>query len=79
MGREPVLISTQGKEKIMLATASDLTSLVGRRGTIDLNSLTVNVSVRNARHRYGHVDLLISPDAGSGEQWVEARRVTIAD
>jgi len=63
----------------MLATADDLTALVGRKGQIELNSLTVEVGVLNARHRYGHVDLLISPEAGFGEQWVEARRVRLAD
>jgi hypothetical protein len=63
----------------MLATADDLAGLIGRKGQIELNSLTVEVGVRNARHRYGHVDLLISPEAGFGEQWVEARRVKLAD
>jgi len=63
----------------MLATADDLTGFIGRKGQIELNSLTVEVGVLNARHRYGHVDLLISPNAGSGEQWVEARRVKLAD
>ena len=63
----------------MLATADELAGFVGRRGTIELNNMFVMVNVRNARHRYGHVDLLISPDAGSGEQWVEARRVKLND
>lgn len=62
----------------MLTTADDLAGFIGRKGQIDLGSLTVDVSVRNARHRYGHVDLLISPNAGSGEQWVEGRRVKLA-
>lgn len=63
----------------MLATADDLGNFVGRQGTIELNNMFVSVNVRNARHRYGHVDLLISPNAGSGEQWVEARRVKLND
>ncbi len=62
----------------MLATADDLKGFIGRHGQIELGSLTVDVSIRNARHRYGHVDLLISPNSGSGEQWVEGRRVKLA-
>jgi hypothetical protein len=39
--------------------------------------LVVKAFVKDARVRYGHLDLLITPINGSGEKWVERKNVVI--
>jgi hypothetical protein len=39
--------------------------------------LVVKSFVKDARVRYGHLDLLITPIDGSGEKWVERKNVVI--
>lgn len=56
----------------------DLDSLRDRSGIMVMNDLTIEVKITDARNRYGHLDLLVTPVAGSGEKWVEHHRVTVA-
>jgi hypothetical protein len=55
---------------------SDPMRLIGKKGRITLNDLTINVHIVDARVRFGHIDLLIEPITGSGKKWVEKHRVT---
>lgn len=50
----------------------------GRTGTIAVDDLMVEVKIADARLRFGHLDLLVTPVAGSGERWVEQHRVEVA-
>ena len=59
------------------AKQTDLASFAGRSGSIDFNGLTIRVRVLEARLRYGHIDLRLTPEAGEGERWVEHRRVCL--
>jgi len=49
----------------------------GLDGAIEENGLTVDVRIVDARRRYGHLDLLVVPKAGSGERWMERKNVAL--
>lgn len=57
-------------------------SYKGRSGTIQVTdkagTLIVGVQVKDARLRFGHLDLLVTPTHGVGEKWVESHKVTLA-
>jgi hypothetical protein len=59
------------------AKTIDLDDYVDRMGTVDLDGLTVGVTIKEARVRFGHLDLLVVPREGRGERWVESRRVRL--
>lgn len=48
-----------------------------RTGTIRVDDLHVSVQIKDARLRFGHLDLLVVPVSGSGERWVESHRVDL--
>ena len=52
-------------------------SLKGEIGTLTLESLEVGVKIADVRVRFGHLDLLVKPLNGIGEQWVERHRVKV--
>jgi hypothetical protein len=49
----------------------------GKLGMVKLDDLVFGVTIKDARFRFGHLDYLIEPLNGSGEQWVENHRVEI--
>lgn len=49
----------------------------GLDGTIHENGLNIEVRVVDARRRYGHLDLLVVPKAGSGERWTERKNIVL--
>lgn len=56
-----------------------LRQLIGRAGAARLSvetSLTIPVTVIDWRRNYGRIDALIMPLAGTGERWLDARRIT---
>lgn len=55
----------------------DLTTYVGRKGTINMDGLSVGIEVKEARVRFGHLDLLVTPLIGSGERWIESQRLSL--
>ena len=58
----------------------DTSSYVGKVGTFTpfrLPGLRVNVRVLDARSKFGRVDLLVSPVAGTGAEWVQSKNVTL--
>ena len=55
----------------------DLASYRDRLGTLTVDSLQVQVKVTDARMRFGHLDLLVTPVAGTGERWIEQHRVDL--
>lgn len=55
----------------------DYNAYVGLEGEITENGLTVKVNVTGARARYGHLDLQVTPQAGSGTRWVERKNIVL--
>lgn len=49
--------------------------LIGKVGRLIVGELSVDVSIKNVRHRFGHIDLLVKPVSGSGNEWVEKHRI----
>jgi len=56
----------------------DLDDFRGRSGVMSVEDLIVEVKITDARFRFGHLDLLVTPVAGEGERWVEQHRVTVS-
>jgi hypothetical protein len=46
-------------------------------GRIYLNNLAIGVTIKQARLRFGHLDLLVTPVDGEGEKWMESHRVSV--
>jgi len=57
----------------------DLAAYKGLEGEIAQNNLTVRVKIKDARIRYGHLDLCVTPLAGSGHVWVERKNIVIPE
>jgi hypothetical protein len=55
----------------------DLASYRDRTGTIAVDNLRVQVKITDARMRFGHLDLLVTPIAGEGERWIEQHRIEL--
>jgi hypothetical protein len=49
----------------------------GMVAKMDVEKMTINVTVKDIRARCGHVDVLVTPVNGQGEQWVENHRIQI--
>ena len=47
------------------------------RGFITENGLDFPVVVSSARYRYGHLDLLVSPENGTGTRWVQRTNIRL--
>lgn len=81
----PLLVNTPdiGAEKthIKYARTKDgkinLDAYKGKKGRIVENNLTINVKILEARTRYGHLDLKVTPIAGEGQVWVERKSIQI--
>lgn len=59
------------------AKTLDLNDYRNKQGIITLDGLRVAVDIKDARVRFGHLDLLVTPTLGTGEKWMESRRVEI--
>lgn len=55
----------------------DFSAYVTKTGAIDADGLSIHVRINEARTRYGHLDLLVTPLAGSGQRWVEYKNIEI--
>jgi hypothetical protein len=66
--------TSETKKKI---TDTNLEEFKHKMGTIDVDGLIVSVTVTDARFRYGHIDLKVTPISGRGERWVERTKVTL--
>lgn len=55
--------------------ASALALYIGKTGALRCESLSVEVTIADAKRSYGRTLLLVRPVAGAGEQWVEESRV----
>jgi hypothetical protein len=57
--------------------AIDFDAYAGLKASYRVESLNVEVMVLEARQRFGHLDLLITPIAGSGERWTEYKNIVL--
>ena len=53
----------------------DFDAYCGLSGSILHGELRIDVEVIDARQRYGHLDLLVTPISGDGSRWVERKNV----
>jgi len=40
-----------------------------------IEGINVNVTITDARQRFGHLDLLVTPISGSGSKWIEHKNI----
>jgi hypothetical protein len=55
-----------------------IATLKGMTGKMSIESLDVGVQIKDVRRRFGHIDVLVEPLNGTGEQWVEKHRIKVA-
>jgi hypothetical protein len=57
----------------------DLNAYRDREAFIHVDDLVIEVKIKDARLRFGHLDLLVTPISGSGQRWIEQHRVTLPE
>lgn len=57
-------------------TAASLAAQIGHTGSLRAGDLSVDVTILDVRVVFNRTDYLVTPKAGSGQQWVSAERVT---
>jgi len=55
----------------------DFDAYRGLFATYRTAELDFEVTILDSRQRYGHLDLLITPESGAGERWTEFKNLTI--
>ncbi len=58
-----------------MSYTKEANQVIEQRGSLKCSGLSVWVRVLDFRVVWGHNHLLVTPLAGSGEEWVDARRV----
>ncbi len=62
-------------------TTTELAALIGRRGLLrdglPARAMAYPIVIRDARERFGRLDLLVEPVDGTGEGWVCSEHVTV--
>ena len=61
-----------------MMTLVEATGLIGTVVSIPMESVRVNVQVKDAKVAYGRFRFLVSPVDGDGEMWVLADRLGVA-
>ena len=57
----------------------DFDAYRGLTATYRTGELDFEVTIIESRQRFGHLDLLITPQAGSGQRWTEFKNLSIHD
>ena len=60
-------------------TTEQLKTYENRLAFIRMNDMTVYVTIKSARRRFGHIDFLVTPIQGGGEKWLEHHKVHLMD
>lgn len=60
-----------------MLTASSLIRPVGHTGMLRCGRLDIAVRIVDCRTTYDHLDVLVEPLSGTGQQWVEAEAVSL--
>lgn len=54
-----------------MGTKDKVENSVGKTGTINVNGLIVEVTIKDYKNSYGRDRFLVTPVAGQGEVWTE--------
>lgn len=57
----------------------DYEAYKGMEGTVDINGMSVNVVVTDARVCYGRLDLCVEPKSGVGFRWIDYKNVSLTE
>lgn len=55
----------------------DYDAYKGLEGTVDVNGMSVDVVITDARTCYGRFDLCVEPKSGHGFRWIDHRNVEL--
>ena len=59
-------------------TTREIAELLDKAATLEsTEGLQVAVKILDARENFGRIDVLVTPEAGSGQAWVSAPRVKV--
>lgn len=77
----PVDTAVPDRSKVALTEEGkvDFAAYRGLLGQIQYGELTVDVNIEDARLRFGHLDLLVTPACGHGYRWVELKNIDITN
>lgn len=59
--------------------AKELSAMIGREGSLIFGKLKIRIVVKDAREKFGRVDLLVAPFVGSGSEWKSLNDSIILD
>lgn len=51
--------------------AKESIAMIGKKGTITIGGLRINVKITDVKNKYGHDRWFVTPISGEGEVWVE--------
>ena len=57
--------------------AAALSSAISRRALLAVGTLRIPVTITDARYVFGRVDYCVTPENGSGKDWIDSGRVKI--
>lgn len=60
-------------------TTADMAKLLGRKGELKTEGLSIPVEIEDARESFGRTDVLVRPVGGRGTTWVSLERVWLND
>ncbi len=60
-----------------MTTASELTKLIGRIGTVDFNGIEFDIKIVDAKIAYGNQRVNIVPLSGNGSRWVDLTSIKL--
>ena len=77
----PVDTAAPDRSKVALTEEGkiDFAAYRGLTGQIQYGELTVDVHIEDARLRFGHLDLFVTPACGRGYRWVELKNIDITN
>lgn len=75
------IVDTASPNATLVARTPDgkvnLKAYIGLQAFFEAGGLTIETTIRDARTRFGHLDLLVEPSAGQGNRWVERKNLYI--
>lgn len=54
-----------------------LQTYIGKQGEVELDGLTFEVVISDAKRVYGHDHVLVHPKKGEGEKWMRAANLSL--
>ena len=63
----------------MTITTKEIQDAIGKRAQLTIDKLTFEVRIIDTKSAYGQVRCLVSPESGSGSQWVSVDRIVIQE